>query len=139
MPDRAHFDMGERFGGALSGLFQSFNTVQLLVAGRAHRLLGRVERQGAWWKELAARTIEHSSVKGEDEMRTLGITVSGAKNSLRRRAGFSPAQWLLGRDPKMPADLVDDAASNSARGLAANDERGYAGGMLSARQRASRS
>ena len=123
VPDRVHFDMERGFGGALSELFQSFNTVQLPIAGQAHWQLGRVERQGAWWKELAARTIEHSSIKGEDEMRTLGIMVSGAKNSLRRRAGFSPAQWVLGRDPKMPADLVDDTANYSAHSLAANDEK----------------
>ncbi|CAK0841380.1 unnamed protein product, partial [Prorocentrum cordatum] len=122
VPDRVHFDMEKGFGGALSELFQSFNTVQLPIAGQAHRQLGRVERQGAWWKELAARTIEHSSIRGEDEMRTLAIMVSGAKNSLRRRAGFSPAQWVLGRDPKMPGDVVDDTANYSAHSLAANGE-----------------
>ncbi|CAK0846224.1 unnamed protein product, partial [Prorocentrum cordatum] len=123
VPDRVHFDMEKGFGGALSELFQSLNTVQLPIAGQAHWQLGRVERQGAWWKELAARTIEHSSIRGEDEMRTLAIMVSGAKNSLRRRAGFSPAQWVLGRDPKMPGDLVDDTANYSAHSLAANDEK----------------
>ncbi|CAK0869680.1 unnamed protein product [Prorocentrum cordatum] len=123
VPDRVHFDMEKGFGGALSEPFQSFNTVQLPIAGQAHWQLGRVERQGAWWKELAARTIEHSSIRGEDEMRTLAIMVSGAKNSLRRRAGFSPAQWVLGRDPKMPGDLVDDTANYSAHSLAANDEK----------------
>ncbi|CAK0891483.1 unnamed protein product [Prorocentrum cordatum] len=123
VPDRVHFDMEKGFGGALSELFQSFNTVQLPIASQAHWQLGRVERQGAWWKELAARTIEHSSIRGEDEMRTLAIMVSGAKNSLRRRAGFSPAQWVLGRDPKMPGDLVDDTANYSAHSLAAKDEK----------------
>ncbi|CAK0847915.1 unnamed protein product [Prorocentrum cordatum] len=123
VPDRVHFDMEKGFGGALSELFQSFNTVQLPIAGQAHWQLGRVERQGACWKELAARTFEHSSIRGEDEMRTLATMVSGAKNSLRRRAGFSPAQWVLGRDPKMPGDLVDDTANYSAHSLAANDEK----------------
>ncbi|CAK0837883.1 unnamed protein product, partial [Prorocentrum cordatum] len=121
--DRAHFDMERGFGGFLSELFQSFDAVQLPIAGQAHWQLDRVERQRAWWKELAARTTEHSSIRGEGEMRTLGIMVSGAKNSLRRRAGFSPAQRVLGRDPKMPADLVDDAANYSARSLATNDEK----------------
>ena len=81
-----------------------------------------MERQGARWKELAARAIEHSSIKGKGEMRTLGIMASGAKSSLRRRGGLSPAQWALGRGPKMPVDLVGDAANCGARGLAANDE-----------------
>ncbi|CAK0789088.1 unnamed protein product, partial [Prorocentrum cordatum] len=119
----AGVDMERGFGGVLSDLFQSFDTVQLPVAGQAHWHLGRVERQGAWWKELAARTIERSSIRGEGEMRTLGIMVSGAKNSLRRRARFSPPQRVLGRDPKMPADLVGDTANCSAHSLAANDEK----------------
>ncbi|CAK0900905.1 unnamed protein product [Prorocentrum cordatum] len=123
VPDRVHFDMEKGFGGALRELFQSFNTVQLPIAGQAHWQLGRVESQGAWRKELAARTIEHSSIRGEDEMHTLAIMVSGAKNSLRRRAGFSPAQWVPGRDPKMPGDLVDDTANYSAHKVAANDEK----------------
>ena len=124
VPDRVHFDMEGGFvAGALSELFQSFGTVQLPIAGQAHWQLGRVERQGGWWKELAARTIEHASVKGEDEMRTMSAMVSGAKNALRRRAGFSPAQWVLGRDPKLPADLVDGTAEVSAHSLACNDEK----------------
>ena len=131
------FDVEDDFGGALSELFQSFNTVQLPMAGQAHWQLGRVERQGARWKELAARAIDHSPVKVEDEMRTLRIMARGAKNSLRRRTGLSPAQWALGRDLKMPADLVDDAAHYSAHSLA--DTRRFAGGAPSARQRASRS
>ncbi|CAK0807406.1 unnamed protein product, partial [Prorocentrum cordatum] len=94
VPDRVHFDMEKGFGGALSELFQSFNTVQLPIAGQAHWQLGRVERQGAWWKQLAARTIEHSSIRGEDEMRTLAIMVS-----------------------------VDDTANYSAHSRAANDEK----------------
>eukprot|EP00959_Pyramimonas_sp_CCMP1952_P133481 2791359-Pyramimonas_sp.AAC.1 len=46
---------------------------------------------------------------------------SGAKNSLRRRAGFCLAQWVLGGDPKRPADPGDDTANYSAHSLATND------------------
>ena len=31
-----------------------------------------------------------------------------AKNSLSRKAGFSPTQWVLGRDIRLPADLTED-------------------------------
>ncbi|CAK0879116.1 unnamed protein product [Prorocentrum cordatum] len=86
--------------------------VAMLIASRASQ-------------ELASafeRTMVDSSITGQDEMRSLGIVVSGAKNSFRRRACFGPAQWVLGRDLRMPADLVGDAADCSARGLAASDE-----------------
>eukprot|EP00959_Pyramimonas_sp_CCMP1952_P046693 975339-Pyramimonas_sp.AAC.1 len=65
--------MERGFGGVVSELFQSFGTVQLPIAGQAPWQLGRVERQGAWRKELAARKIEHASIRGEDETRTPGI------------------------------------------------------------------
>ena len=34
--------------------------------------------------------------------------VNQAKNSLVRKGGFSPAQWVLGRDVRLPASLADD-------------------------------
>ncbi|CAK0852860.1 unnamed protein product [Prorocentrum cordatum] len=112
--DRVHAHMETGSGGALSELLQ-FST------RRSYLPLDR----RIYSSELAARTIEHSSVKDKDEMHALGIVASGSKNSLRRRAGFSPAQsqWALGRDPKTAADLADDAADCSTRSLAANDEK----------------
>ena len=50
-------------------------------------------------------------------MMIVAAVVSGAKNSLRRRCGSSPEQWVWGRDSKIPADLIDgssEIASNHA-------------------------
>ena len=38
----------------------------------------------------------------------LTAVVNQGKNSLTRKAGFSPAQWVLGRDLRLPANLADD-------------------------------
>ena len=120
-PARAHFDMERGFGGKLQQLFESFGTVQLPIAGQAHWQLGRVERQQGWWKELARRTVQHGQVTGEEEMRIMAMMVSAAKNTMRRRCGFSPAQWVLGKDPKLPADLVDGTEHEKALSLATHD------------------
>ena len=42
-------------------------------------------------------------------MRLLTAAVNQSKNSLTRKGGFSPCQWVLGRDLRLPADLADDA------------------------------
>eukprot|EP00974_Lingulodinium_polyedra_P044147 4236154-Lingulodinium_polyedra.AAC.1 len=41
-------------------------------------------------------------------MRTACACVSQAKNTLRRRCGYSPAQWVFGADPRLPGCIVDE-------------------------------
>ena len=43
-----------------------------------------------------------------------------SKNSLSRRAGFSPEQWVLGRSVRLPGDLLGDseAARNGSQAAA---------------------
>ena len=44
---------------------------------------------------------------GQDEMQTLGIIVSAAMNDKVRTSGASANQWLFGKSPQMPFDLLD--------------------------------
>ena len=41
-------------------------------------------------------------------MLQLTAATNQAKNSLSRRHGFSPYQWVLGRDIRLPATLMDE-------------------------------
>ena len=34
--------------------------------------------------------------------------INSARNNLARRSGFSPSQWVLGRNIRLPADLADE-------------------------------
>eukprot|EP00969_Alexandrium_andersonii_P234353 10347544-Alexandrium_andersonii.AAC.1 len=56
---------------------------------------------------MFARTVEHETVTGLAEARVACACVSQAKNSLRRRCGFSPAPWVFGSEAKLPGCLVD--------------------------------
>jgi hypothetical protein len=60
------------------------------------------------------RTVEHSSVRGLQEMRMTCVLVSAAKNSLRRKFGFSPSQWVCGTEPRLPGELADDGENLAA-------------------------
>ncbi|CAK0817025.1 unnamed protein product, partial [Prorocentrum cordatum] len=59
-----------------------FSIVDLATTFHVATLIDRQTSQA--FAAAFERTIEHSSIRGEDEMRTLAIMVSGAKNSLRR-------------------------------------------------------
>ena len=70
--------------------------------------LGQIERHGGIWKASFRRAAWSQQVAGPTEVKMLTAAVNQGKNSLTRKAGFSPAQWVLGRDLRLPADLADD-------------------------------
>ena len=70
--------------------------------------LGQVERHGAIWKSTFRKTVWSNQVAGRAEIMMVTAATNQAKNSLSRKGGFSPAQWVLGRDIRLPASLADD-------------------------------
>ena len=71
--------------------------------------IGAVERHGGLWKEVFRRVAWAEQVSGRDGVLMLTAAVTQAKNSLSRRHGFAPSQWVLGRDLRLPAALCDDS------------------------------
>ena len=65
------------------------------IAGQAHWQAGAIERQGEWFRAMWDRTVKHSLPSMEEVDYTLAM-VAAAKNNLRRKHGYSPAQWLFG-------------------------------------------
>ncbi|CAE7307731.1 GIP [Symbiodinium sp. CCMP2592] len=76
------------------------------VAAQAHWQAGITERQGAWWKNIWDR-VRHDLSITADEVSLAASLVSSAKNELRRRCGHSPTEWVFGRHPRLPEDLID--------------------------------
>ena len=68
------------------------------IATQSHWQAGMVERQQAWWKSVWERVVYQHSVT-EDEVGITAPIINNAKNELRRRCGYSPAQWVFGKDP----------------------------------------
>ena len=62
-------------------------------------LLGRLAKQ---------RGMEESGKAFGSDVLLATAEVNKAKNSLSRKAGFSPTQWVRGRDIRLPADMIDD-------------------------------
>ena len=70
--------------------------------------IGQVERAGGLWKAAFRRLSWSQQVSGKEEVLLATAAVNAARNSLARRSGFSPTQWVLGRSIRLPADLADE-------------------------------
>ena len=70
--------------------------------------LGAVERHGAIWKSTFQKIVWSNQVAGREEILMTTSATNQAKNAMSRKGGFSPAQWVLGRDIRLPASLADD-------------------------------
>ena len=71
--------------------------------------IGQVERHGALWKDAFHKLVYSEQVIGLEEVLWATTSTNQAKNSLCRKHGFSPAQWVIGRDIRLPASLADEA------------------------------
>jgi hypothetical protein len=70
--------------------------------------LGKVERHGDMWKKVAAKVIEEKQVRGGDMMRRMIPEINAVVNEMSRTGGFSPAQWVTGRNPRYSAGEQGD-------------------------------
>ena len=71
--------------------------------------LAAVERHGGTWKTIWRKLVWSQQISGRSEVLQAVAETNKARNSLARRSGFSPEQWVLGRSIRLPADLLDDA------------------------------
>ena len=76
--------------------------------------LGKIERGGGILKGMMKRVIASTTTVGEDELRMCLVECLETKNRQGTVNGFSPCQWVLGRNPRMFGwqDEVDDDFHN---------------------------
>ncbi|CAK9102559.1 unnamed protein product [Durusdinium trenchii] len=77
------------------------------TAGQAHWQNGHIERQNEWFRQIFDRVKDHLSTQ-DHEVEWVLASVSQAKNYLRRRHGYSPAQWLFGVAPRLGEGILDE-------------------------------
>ena len=59
-------------------------------------------------KPFGEKLVWSQQVAGKSEVLQAIAQDNKARNSLARRSGFSPEQWVLGRSIRLPGDLLDD-------------------------------
>ena len=93
-------------------------TTALDVPGEAHEQMGDVESQGRHFEETFQRVIDEMCPDNFTEWSECVDVTCEARNSLMRRAGYSPYQLVFGREPEFPGDDLaaeqPDPISNSA-------------------------
>lgn len=88
------------------GAMKSFSFEELMsqsgiqirfVPPDSHFQLGKGERHGDIAREMMNRLVHQHGVVGAEDMDIAATMVAHAKNTLARRAGASPSQWVLGQ------------------------------------------
>ena len=106
----------------LRGCERDGTQVVEVAPGEAHEKLDICETHGGWFERLLARVIEGQQVATKEDWLEAVDAVADGKNRLVRRAGHSPYQWVFGRDPPLPEDLMDSSLSLMTNSAVLNDE-----------------
>ena len=107
-------DRGTHNRGVLMSEMEKRGVEFRLVALEAPYQLGKVERGGGILKGMIKRTAVATTAIGEDELQMVLSECLEVKNRQGNVAGFSPSQWVIGRNPRTygwPDDHTDDFAN----------------------------
>ena len=100
--DASRCNLGQHFIDAL----ERDGTTPLDIPGEAHEQIGDVEVQGKHFEDMLIKVLDQANPSNYDEwVECVDCTVE-AKNMLLRKAGHSPYQMVLGRDPEIPGDDI---------------------------------
>ena len=78
------------------------------VATEAPFQLGRTERHGGLLKNMMNRVVHATQSTGPSELQMVLVQCLDTKNQHGNMGGFSPAQWVLGRNPTHGVWSQDD-------------------------------
>eukprot|EP00439_Symbiodinium_sp_Y106_P059734 s694_g8.t1 len=72
-------------------------------------------RHGQSIRYIVQRLVSQFAPLGPEELNVIVVMATSAKNNLMRRAGSSPAQWVYGRNHKLPGSLLSSGMQPSLR------------------------
>ena len=78
-----------------------------VTAADAHYQLGKVEVHGGWFNQVLEKTIHEFSPTSKEEWMEC-VFAAHCKNELIQVYGMTPAQFIFGRKPKIPENLMDE-------------------------------
>ncbi|CAE7758699.1 RE1 [Symbiodinium sp. CCMP2456] len=84
------------------------------IAAEAHWQIGKVERHGGLLATILDKVLLEIRPQSEAEWRECLTQAVASKNAMLNVAGVSPYQFVFGRNPRIPADLLQDSPSTVA-------------------------
>ena len=82
-------------------------TMVKTIAAEAHWQLGRTERHGGWFRRVLQKVIEQHSPTNREEWLEC-VQHSHVKNQMIQSYGLTPHQFVFGRNPEIPGDLLNE-------------------------------
>ena len=108
-PEFMILDQGTEFTGAAFQAGLERHCVQpLFIDQDAPFENGVTERRGGLFKNIYYRSRELAQPRDLDEVEALIFEVSWSLQTMCNRSGYSPAQRVLGRQPRVTLDMISD-------------------------------
>ena len=70
--------------------------------------LAKVERHGGMWQSMAEVVVIERQITGARMMKIMAAETTAVINMQNRYGGFSPSQWVVGRQPRHGGEQGDD-------------------------------
>ena len=114
-PEIVISDGGMEFRGRFERGLEQHSILQSVTDIQSPWQNGRVERHGQWLKDRLDLEVDAGTVAIENtaELEDLAMELVNCKNTWFSRGGYSPAQIVYGRNPRLPAELLSDANYDS--------------------------
>ena len=92
---------------ALTTAFEQIGITIKITAAEAHWQLGKTEVHGGWFNKVLEKVIQECAPTSQDEWIAC-VNASHCKNQLIQVYGMTPAQFVFGRNPRIPENLLDE-------------------------------
>eukprot|EP00435_Cladocopium_sp_Y103_P019702 s2149_g4.t1 len=83
------------------------------IAAEAHYQLGKVESHGGWFERVLKKIVDEHSPQTKEEWLEC-VTQAHVKNTMIQNHGVTPHQFIFGRNPSVPSDLLSEPLSTVA-------------------------
>ena len=100
-PKRLMVDRGTHNRGVFQMELEKMGVDVRSIATEAPHQIGRTERHGGLLKSIIHKVVNAVQAVGALEMQLVLVQALEVKNRLGNLGGFSPAQWVLGRNPRI--------------------------------------
>ena len=82
-------------------------TQMRVIPADAHWQLGRTENHGGWFGRILSKVVDEHSPKNQEEWLQC-VRHAHVKNEMIQSYGFTPHQFVFGKNPRVPSDLLDE-------------------------------
>ena len=99
-PKTMKVDRGTHNRGVFQAELEKLGVEVRSIATEAPYQIGRTERAGGTLKRILVRIVQATQATGKLEMQLALVQALDCKNRYGTHGGFSPAQWVLGKNPR---------------------------------------